>query len=175
MLTKLLRWNRLTSTGLLLCFCGFLLTGCASFRRKFVRHSKDKVEKEDFVPVLVPVEYKRVEVAPLDAYRDHYSMVKAYFDDVYASLGNHDISGKRDQYLITQIIAHLQGMSAGLNGARKTDADAAVTGLQELLKEFDKAASMRRYDVLKGSVHRIENDIRRKLKPDMVKEFLLTK
>jgi hypothetical protein len=125
------------------------------------------------MPVLVPVEYKRVEVPPLEAYRSHYAMVKAYFTDIYSTIGGKDSSGKREQYLLNQIVVHLEGMGAELTGARKTDIASVVVHLKDLLKEFDKPVAMRRYDMLNGSLRGIETDIRRKLKPDMVKEFIV--
>jgi hypothetical protein len=163
-------WVSVVVTGVFVCAC---FSGCTTFRRKFVRQNKNKETKEDFIPVLEPVDYKPVMVAPVDGYRDHYAMVKAYIGDIYTALGSSDSSGKREVYLLNQLIAHLQGMSAALTGARKADADGAVSQIQALLAEFDKPAAMRRGDLLKGRVHGVEMDIRRKLKPDMVREFLI--
>ncbi|MBF0593517.1 MAG: hypothetical protein HQL22_00965 [Candidatus Omnitrophica bacterium] len=165
--------NRFITGAVLFVFCSTLFTGCSTFRRKFIRHDKNKEAKEDFLPVLEPVEYKREELSPLDVYKSHYGMVKAYFGDVYAALGNVNSGEKRERYLISQIMAHVQGMAALLNGTRKDTAQAAADSLQEATKELDKPAGLRRYDILKGTVHKVETDIRRSLKPDMVKEFLV--
>ncbi|MEI6437594.1 MAG: hypothetical protein WCO69_02455 [Candidatus Omnitrophota bacterium] len=150
------------------------LAGCSTFRRKFVRHSKSKDVKEDFIPVLEPVEYQRVEVSPVENYRSHYAMVKAYFGDVYAALDSRDPGEKRERYLLGQIAAHLQGMASLLTEARKLQAQKAAAEIDEAAGVLDKPAGIRRYDLLKGRVHQIEVDVRRALKPDMVKEFIVS-
>lgn len=165
--------NRVIAVAVLLLFCSTTLTGCASFRRKFVRHSKDKEVKEDIAPVLEPLEYQRVETSPMDAYRSHYAMVRAYFSDVYTALSAQAPGEKRERYLLGQIMAHLQGMSLLLGDARKPEALKLSAALEEAGKELDKPAGLRRYDLLRSSLHKVETDIRRTLKPDMVKEFIV--
>ncbi len=166
------RLNKVVAGVVLVLFCSASLTGCASFRRKFIRQNKNKDAKEDFIPVLEPVEYQPVVTSPMDSYKSHYAMVKAYFSDVYAALASRDPSEKRERYLIDQIIAHLRGMEGLLSGDRKLEVQKVAGLLDGVLKELDKPSGLQRQDLLKGSVHKVETDIRSKLKPDMVKEFI---
>lgn len=172
MLNRSRRFNQFIAAAALVSLCSISLTGCSSFRRKFIRQSKNKESKEDFIPVFDPVEYKRVEIAPIDDYKSHYAMVKAYFGDVYTALSSRDAGEKRERYLLNQIIAHLQGMSALLSGFRKLEAQKILSSLEDAMKELDKPAGLQRQDLLKGPVHKAETDIRRTLKPEMVKEFI---
>lgn len=168
-------WHRMLSAFVLVCFLAVSLSGCTTLRRKFVRKNKNKDQKEAFIPVLDPVEYKRVETSAIDAYRSHYAMAKAYFTDSYAAFGSPDSTEKREKYLISQISAHLRGMAVLLRDDRKAAAERAAGDLEVLLPELDKPKGIRRYDIIKGAVHKVEMDVRRTLKPDMVKEFLVVK
>src|SRR3989339_1375274 len=116
------RYKVVISAVVLAVFSLTVLTGCASFRKKFIRQNKNRTVKEDFAPVLEPMEYRRVEMSPLDAYRNHYAMLKAYFSDVYAALSARDSGEKREKYLLNQVLAHLQGMSDILDETRKPKA-----------------------------------------------------
>ncbi|MBF0387454.1 MAG: hypothetical protein HQL20_06315 [Candidatus Omnitrophica bacterium] len=167
------RFSKFIALAVLVAFFSVSLSGCASFRRKFVRQNKNKEVKEDFAPVLEPIEYKRVEVAPLEAYRSHYAMVKAYFSDAYAELAGRDPGEKRERYLIGQINAHIQGMAVLLAVDRRSEAQKMIALLDEAARELDKPSGLRRYDILKGALRKVEVLIRQKLKPDMVKEFIV--
>ena len=145
------------------------VSGCTSLRKKFIRQSKNKDQKEDFIPVLEPVEYKRVEESPIEAYRSHYGMIKAYFGDLDACVGQGG-NDKRARYLAAQITAHLQGLSGLLGQEKKAVAEKLLARLQDAVKEYDKPSGIRRVDLLKGAFHSIESDIRKTLKPDAVKD-----
>ncbi len=152
--------------------CSVAMSGCSSFRRKFIRQNKNKDSKEAFIPVLEPLDYPRQQALPIDTYKSHYSMVKAYLNDFYASFGSLNSGEKRERYLLAQIIAHLQGMTGLLNEGKKPQGEKVILHVQEAMKELDKPAGMRRYDLLEGAVRKVEGEVRKTLKPDMVKEFI---
>ncbi len=165
-------FNSFIILAMLLLAGSAVLSGCSTFRRKFVRHSKDKTVKEDFIPVLKPVEYARIETTPLEAYKNHYAMVRAYFSDLYTAFASRYSEGKREQYLFSQVIAHLQGMAAVLKEPRQTAALRQAAFLTEAVKELEKPEGLRRNDLLQSAARKAEKDIRRTLKPDMVREFI---
>lgn len=152
----------------LVMFCAGSLTGCASLRKKFTRVPKNPKAKEDFIPVLQPVEYKKIAETPQQVYAGHYSMVRVYFKDLWEVLGGRDSSAKREKYIFTELMSHFDAMAALLSDEKKTEAGAIRARVNDLLKEYDKADGMRRYDLIKSGMHRVERDMYKGFKPDAV-------
>lgn len=142
------------------------------FGRNLFRQKKNKDTRTDFVPILEPMEYTRVAANSFEAYKNHYQMMRAYFSDAQSVIGFFAAGEKRARYHINQIVSHLEGMAALLTGPQKEEANGFLIRLREVLKEYDKPAGIRRHDLIKSAIRKVELDIRRTLKPDMVKESM---
>ena len=148
--------------------CGSL-SGCATLRKKFTRKKKTSDQTEDFIPVLQPVEYKKVELPPLEKYKEQYAMARAYFKDVSDTLGSSGSGDKQQVYALNQLAVRLQGMADLLPGEKKAALGEIIVEVRDVVKEYDKAAPMRRYDILKGTMQKAEKRVRSDFKPDAVK------
>ncbi len=157
---------------LLIIFCAVSVSGCASFRKKFIRQSKQE-KNDQFLPVLEPVEYPRVVSSPMDQYKNHYGLAKAYLKDVQDVVGARDSGDKQQRYVLSQVGSRFDQMAALLSdGEKKSLLMQLSFQVQDLVKEYDKAGPMRRYDLMKMTMRRVEHDFRKSFKPELVKEDL---
>ncbi|MBF0570056.1 MAG: hypothetical protein HQL18_04710 [Candidatus Omnitrophica bacterium] len=161
---------------LVLVFLVGSFSGCATLRKKFTRKSKQQDKGDNFVPVLVPEEYQRVETSSIDAYKTHYAMARAYFKDMWEALDSRDSGDKQQKYVFVQVAARLQGMADLLTDEKKkAELQQLIQKTKDVSKECDKAGSMRRYDIMKSDMLRVERDVRKDFKPDAVKDVLKAK
>jgi hypothetical protein len=160
--------KKFVCSAVLVIFCAGSLTGCASLRKKFTRVPKNPKAKEEFIPVLQPVEYKKIEETPQQVYAGHYSMVKVYFKDLWDVLGSRNSTPKREKHIFTELMVHFDAMAALLSDEKKAEAKAIRARVDEFLKEYDKPNGMRRYDLITSGMRRIERDMYKAFKPDVV-------
>ncbi len=145
------------------------MAGCVSLRKKFIRKKKTTDQAEDFIPVLQPVEYKKVELPPLEKYKEQYAMARAYFTDIWDIMGSPNAGNKQQVYVLNQLAARLQAMADLLPGKKKAALGQVIAEVRDVVKEYDKPAPMRRYDILKGTMQKVEKTFRVNFKPDAVK------
>ncbi|MFH0753177.1 MAG: hypothetical protein V2A70_01265 [Candidatus Omnitrophota bacterium] len=165
---------RILSGFMLLVLMVMSLTGCMTLRKKFTRVKKNKNQKEDFIPVLRPIEYQKVEETPLQVYTQQYAMVKVYFKDLWDVLGKRDVSAKRAKYMLTEILSHFDAMTALLIEAKREQALQLRGRLNLLLAIYDAPDALRRYDLLTGSLRVIERDLYQGFKPAVVESALVS-
>jgi hypothetical protein len=159
--------------ALLVVFCAVSVSGCASFRKKFVRKKKAKSESTDFVPVLVPVEYPRPATSPDMVYKDHYGMAKAYFKDLGDIVGSRDSSDKQQLYVLNQITERMGLMSSVLaDGEKKSSLDKLALEMREVISRYDQPDGIRRYDLIKRTLRNIEKEFYKSFKPALVQDDL---
>jgi len=147
------------------------LSGCASMRRKFVRQRKAKDTKETMVPVLQPEEYAPVVEQPIEVYRMHYSICRAYFGDLWETLGR-GYGDKRERYLVSQIAVKIDSLADLLQDGLKEKLKALSSKVMGALTELDKPLSTRRYDSMRSDLRAVENILRREFKPDIAGKSL---
>jgi hypothetical protein len=165
--------TRAMLVALVVIFCAVSVSGCASFRKKFVRQKKNKDQTEEFVPVLSPVEYPRPDTSPTTVYRDHYAMTKAFFRDLEEIIGSKDSSDKQQLYVLAQVSGRMELMAGVLaDGEKKTALDKLVLQIKEVAGRYDQPEGIRRYDLIKSTVRHIENDFLKSFKPAVVQEDL---
>ena len=165
---KQLPWKRFVCMVVLLVFCAGAVSGCASLRKKFKRVPKNPRVKEEFIPVLQPLEYAKVEETPAQAYAGHYAMVRIYFKDLMEALAGREPNPKREKYIFKELTGHFDAMAALLSGEKKAAAGAIRARVEEVLREYDKPDRLRRYDLMRGEMRKVERDIYRDFKPDAV-------
>lgn len=170
--SDLLKLKKFFLVVLALVIGGGSLSGCTSLRKKFTRKSKAKERSEDFIPVLQPVEYKKAELSPFEKYREQHTMARAYLTDIVEIMGLARAGDKQQVYALNQFSARLQVMADLLSHQKKVDLEKLIAKVGEIVREYDKPAPMRRYDILKGSVRDVEKTFRKEFKPDMVRDGL---
>lgn len=171
-LCNLLKARRFLLLALTVIFVSGSLTGCASLRKKFIRKKKVSDQKEDFIPVLQPQEYEKVELEPIEKYKEHYTMARAYFKDVWETMGSPNAGSKQQVYVLSQLAARIQAMADLLTGEKKSGLEQMVLQIRDVVKEYEKPAGIRRYDLLKAAMQKIEKAFRTGFKPEGIKTEL---
>ena len=145
--------NNIFSLFLIVAVTAVSVSGCASVRKKFIRQRKGAAPQDEFVPVLQPVEYPKVTETPAVTYQNHYTLAKAFFQDLWDALGSDGAGEKQQEYALRHRV---------------------ILRIKNVIKEYDKPNGIRRYDTMKSDLRLIEDDVRRKFKPDAVKAALKT-
>jgi len=146
----------------------FAVSGCSSVRKKFIRTPKGPKAADAFIPVLEPVEYAKTAETPQQVYQVHYSSLRAYFEDLWDTLGKSGSSEKREKYILTEITTHFDAMAAQLSEPKKSEAAAVRARIAKVLDECDKPRAMRRYDRMVADMRAVERDIHKTFKPGVV-------
>jgi hypothetical protein len=155
--------------ALLVVFCAVSVSGCASFRKKFIRQKKSADQADVFIPVLTPVEYPRPDMSPATVYKDHYSIAKAYFRDLDDIIGSKDSSDKQQLYVLAQIAGRMELMTGLLaDGERKSSLEKLLLKMKEVAGRYDQPDGVRRYDLIKDTVRHIEKEFYKSFKPALV-------
>jgi len=161
--------SRLFLVSVLVVFCAVSVSGCASLRKKFTRPKKATAEGTDFIPVLVPVEYPRPDTSPSVVYKEHYTMARAFFKDLDNVIGSRNSSDKQQLYVFTQLASRLDQMAGVLaDGEKKAQLQQLTLQIKDVVGRYDKPEPVRRYDVIKSDVSRIERDFYKSFKPALV-------
>jgi len=147
------------------------VSGCATMRRKFVRKRKAKDAKEVLVPILQPEEYAPVVQHPIETYQMHYTVCKAYFGDLWDTLGR-GYGDKRERYLLNQIAAKIDSMADLLKDDQRAKIKVLSAKVLGEIAELDKPNGVRRYDSMKRDLRAVETSLRREFKPDIAGQFL---
>ncbi len=129
------------------------LSACEPLRKKFTRQKKkDRMENKDFVPVLEPLEYPAPADNPKENYKGHYSLIKAWYKDLWTAIEENG-SDKKIQYTIKQIYFHIDEMQKLVVPQKQAE----LTKLKGLLAYYEESlnspSSMR-------NISRIQSDLR---------------
>lgn len=165
------RYLSMLSIVVVLCVLTVSAGGCTSLRKKFTRKKKEKTSEQAFIPVLDPIDYPAPSVSPEERYRYHYSLWKVWQRDLVQKIDSKG-SDKNQKYLVGQIIAQLAEMKKWVTEARQKELSDAIGEWNAILAMYDRPAAMRSTMSLKRKVEASAKQIRDRLNPEMMKEFL---
>ena len=154
-----------------LCVLAVSLSGCATFRRKFIRQKKaDK--KEKIIPVLEPVTYQARSKTPQERYTKAYGMWKVWESEAEEDLNNtHYVNDKKSTETFKELIAQCQAMGGLLQEDKRQEMAKEVAMLQRMLKEFNKPESLRNYTRMKSNLRAHGRLIREQFNPEAATKF----
>ena len=142
-------------------------SACEPLRKKFTRQKKKDAADMNFVPVLEPQDYPAPEKNPAEMYKQHYTLIKVWYKDLWIALDERG-SDKQQKYLLKQIHNHIDEMRKLVVPAEQAQLDELVKLLSYYDSAFDAAAPLR-------NTSRIHSDLRafdrllRSLRVDKVK------
>ena len=137
-------------TGLLVL--SMSLSSCDTLRKKFTRHKKQGEEDQSIVPVLEPEEYPAPEHNPQQNYKEHYDLIKAWYNDLWSAL--HDKSSEKYlHYIIREVTNHITEMKKLVDAPTQADLAKLSGFLDYYTSSLDDPWPLR-------NVSRIESDLR---------------
>jgi hypothetical protein len=169
---NLLQHKRLAflMTGLLVV--SLSLSSCDTLKRKFTRHKKHGEEDQTNIPVLEPEEYPTPEHNPLLNYREHYDLIKAWYNDLWTGLHDKN-SEKYSHYVIGQVRNHISGMQKLVDAPTAADLVKLSSYLDYYLTSLDDPAPMRNVSRIESDLRAFDRLLRDHLRADRIKEHLV--
>ncbi len=142
------------------------LTGCQSFRKKFVRKKKEE-RKEKFIPVLEPIDYPAKIHTSEEQYKYSYSLWKVWSTDYVKSLEEKD-SDKKQKYALVQALKALEDMKNAVNADKQAKLEEIITRVNELNSEYEKSTEIRSQYQMKSRMEKVMSQIRNEMNPKVM-------
>ncbi|MBI3602263.1 MAG: hypothetical protein HY209_05155 [Candidatus Omnitrophica bacterium] len=145
------------------------LSACDTLRKKFTRQKKqDQSQSPDFIPVLEPQDYPAPENNPVENYKLHYALIKAWYKDLWTAIDDKN-SDKMVKNSIKQILDHIAQMKPSL----KTQKAQGLNQLADLLKYYNTSLNdprpMRNYARIESDLRAFDRMLRDRFRDDHVK------
>ena len=127
------------------------LSSCETLKKKFTRHKKEN-QVQDFQPVLEPENYPAPDKNPREIYKQHYDLIKAWYNDLWTGVDEKSYDGPV-KYSLKQILDHLEQMKLLL----KSEKAQGLNKLESLLSFYQ--ASLDHPRPVRNYAH-IQSDLR---------------
>lgn len=150
-----------------------MCTGCEPLRKKFTRQKKkDKEATGDFIPVLEPQEYPVKKYGSLEQYGQQYALFNVWlsdFADNFETIEN----GKKLTNDLDDALKSLGEMSKLVKGPVVDGLENIKKQVQYLREEYAKPKAFRNVSRMTSEVRSAGMTMRKKLKPQMIKDSLI--
>lgn len=156
-------------------FCFILLlslSGCTPLKKKFIRQ-KSKDKKEEFVPVLEPIEYPAATETALGLYSQHFTLWKMWFKDLMAEMDESVRSDKRIVYNVNQLSIQLEEMQKLLSEESKPGFLKNIDIIRDIQNKMDRPSAFWNMSIIKSQLISIDRQIRRQYNPKKGEDFLV--
>ena len=140
------------------------LGGCEPLRKKFTRKKKE-AKKEEFIPILEPIDYPPSRVSALDQYKYHYSLWQVWDKDLLQLIGEPTME-KRKNYLFTEVMQQLEEMKRWVPQEYLPKIEEAHQIYDGVRKELEKPEVMRNQSILQSRLRKAESFMMNELKPE---------
>ncbi len=160
-------WALFLCLGILVS-CG---TGCASLKKKFTRQKK-KQAREEFIPVLDPIDYPPPVVSAQQRYREHYALWKIWQRDLVQNIEAR-APEKKQRYLLDQTIVQLREMGKWLQENKKAQLSVLAGELEGVLQSYETPAPLRDASSTKRKIEANAKKVRAAFDPKAVQEDLV--
>lgn len=173
-MVSLLRYRHSIGLIVLVLALSLSLNACAPLRKKFTRQKKKgQVEDTSFIPVLEPQEYPAPEQNPPENYKQHYTLVKVWYRDLWQVLGERD-ADKKARYTLNQVFSHIQEMQKLVVPEKQV----LLAQLADLLKYFENSlngpAASRNVSRIQSDLRAFDRMLRNQLRADKLEGFFVT-
>ncbi len=145
------------------------LSACEPLRKKFTRQKKkDASAEQDFVPVLEPQEYPAADKDPVQSYKQHYDLIKAWYRDMWTALEERG-SDKQQRYLIKTIYGHIDDMRKLVGPQQQQELDELAKTLSYYDSALGVPPAMRNVSRIRSDLRAFDRMLRHKLRADKIK------
>ena len=136
-------------------------SSCDSLRKKFTRQKKKgQTESQEFVPVLEPQDYPAPENNPVEMYKQHYDIIKAWYTDLWTALGESGVE-KKIKYTLKQIYGHIEEMQKLVNTDKQIDLGRLKEDLKYYEQSLDENESVRNKSRIQSDLRDFDRRLRR--------------
>jgi hypothetical protein len=158
--------------GGILCV-SILFCGCEGLSRKFVRKpKKDLTNKEEMV--LVPQEYKALQVESAQLYQEYFLYAKTWLEDFIDSCSDAEGGNRKKQMDdLEQAISNLKEMKGLLKPEKQQTTDNLISRVETIIQKMKKDVYNRDAGQYAKDAQRINRDIIRNLSISQVKQDIL--
>ena len=144
-------------------------SGCEPFRKKFVRKKKEE-KKNEFIPVLEPVDYDERVKSAQERYEQHYSLWKVWEKDFLQAIQEKNPIDKQQEYALNQMVVQMQEMAKWITGEKKDYLVRQIQEVKRIQNEYEKPAQLRDAFSLINRMRRIGKAMREGLSPKLLSE-----
>ena len=148
---------------------GLSSIGCEPIRKKFIRQKKKDTTSGKMIPVLEPELYPSKENDPYAAYVHHYNLFKLWIRDLNAVL-EAKAATKKQQYVYTQALKHLDAMANILDGKNAEDIAQLRKIMEQIKRVLFETPGVRPDSAARDYVRLTEKFIYKNLKPDLLED-----
>ena len=148
----------------------FTSLGCEPLRKKFTRQKK-KEQKEEFTPVLDPIDYPAAVRSPAQDYKRAYGLWKVWNKEFLQEIEKND-NEKRQKYLLNESVEQLQAMRNLIQENKRGSLNQAIGNLNSVKEEYQLPVAMRQMSAIKRKIERNANAVINHLNPQSMENFL---
>ncbi len=151
------------------------LSSCDSLRKKFTRQKKKgDATEQAFVPVLEPQEYPAPENNPEEGYRQHYSLIKAWYHDLWTGIEDRSTS-KYLGYIIRQVTTNIEQMKAFVDQPTQANLTKLAGFLDYYRQSLDVPWEARNISRIHSDLRAFDRFLRGSLRSDKIKDHFVKK
>lgn len=144
------------------------LSSCDTLRQKFTRHKKHEEEDQSIVPVLQPEEYPAPELSPEHNYREHYDLIKAWYNDLWADL-NDKTTTRYSRYIIREVTNHITEMQKLVDAPTQANLVKLAGFLDYYRSSLDEPWPARNVSRIESDLRAFDRFLRDHLRADRIK------
>lgn len=161
--------NKISILCILVIFvCG--LGGCEPLRKKFTR-KKTETKKQEFIPVLQPVDYPEQYEDPGEKYQHHHSLSRVWYKDLMTAYED-DASDKRLIYILNQMIVQMEEMERLLTRNKQAEMREWVDTARSIAEQLEVPAAVRSHFKIKNDLKALGKAITDKFSYENVEEMI---
>ena len=151
------------------------LSSCDSLRKKFTRQKKKgEVQDQTFVPVLVPEEYPAPQLNPEHNYKEHYALIKAWYQDLWAAIDDKS-SARHLHYIIREVNNHITEMQKLVDAPTQANLVKLAGFLNYYNASLDESWSTRNVSRIQSDLRAFDRFLRNHLRADKIKGHFIAK
>ena len=145
--------------------------GCESLRKKFVRQKKQD-QKEEFIPVLDPIDYPAAIHSPEQDYKKAYGLWKVWNREYLQEVDVNE-NDKRQRYLLNEAISQVEEMKKLVKEEKQAVFVPVLKDLNALRDSYETPAMVRRASATKRVAEQNAKIILNELNPVKMKDLLI--
>lgn len=161
-------WFRIFLILNLLCVVTVFSSGCEPLRKKFTRKKKGE-QKQEVIPVLIPIDYPPSTHSAKERYQYHYALWRVWDKELMQTMDK-KYSDKKQRYLLEQIIVQLNEMKKWITSEKQSPLEALIRDFQQIQDQMAEPSPLRNRFSLKKKLELNAKKIRQDFNPRLLQD-----